>query len=262
MERDYDENDLQDMKAEVIFAINYIIENRKDGLINEVYEIKNSFQLMQQGKTLSEQEVELIKVAVSRLEDIKNLDKRVPSFIYEEFIDKYVEYYSEKYKAWNTKDAIHRRLGTFEERGFDTFFDAKVVAEGTDENEMLKRFTKNLKNEAEQIINELGSSLKEIDSLTPEIKKQFEIQYDAFISRVGRQIESFLRGNNENSVFWRELIDRRGKGFGYNQDVCTILRRKLEILDTGISANRILQEYSEKEWKNTIEMILDFFVSK
>ncbi|MEA5490186.1 MULTISPECIES: hypothetical protein [Pseudanabaena] len=262
MERDYDENDLQDMKAEVIFAINYIIENRKDGLINEVYEIKNSFQLMQQGKTLSEQEVELIKVAVSRLEDIKNLDKRVPSFIYEEFIDKYVEYYSEKYKAWNTKDAIHRRLGTFEERGFDTFFDAKVVAEGTDENEMLKRFTKNLKNEAEQIINELGSSLKEIDSLTPEIKKQFEIQYDAFISRVGRQIESFLRGNNENSVFWRELIDRRGKGSGYNQDVCTILRRKLEILDTGISANRILQEYSEKEWKNTIEMILDFFVSK
>lgn len=262
MERDYDENDLQDMKAEVIFAINYIIENRKDGLINEVHEIKNSFQLMQQGKTLSEQEVELIKVAVSRLEDIKSLDKRVPSFIYEEFIDKYVEYYSEKYKAWNTKDAIHRRLGTFEERGFDTFFDAKVVAEGTDENEMLKRFTKNLKNEAEQIINELGSSLKEIDSLTPEIKKQFEIQYDAFISRVGRQIESFLRGNNENSVFWRELIDRRGKGSGYNQDVCTILRRKLEILDTGISANRILQEYSEKEWKNTIEMILDFFVSK
>ena len=262
MERDYDENDLQEMKAEVIFAINYIIENRKDGLINEVHEIKNSFQLMQQGKTLSEQEVELIKVAVSRLEDIKNLDKRVPSFIYEEFIDKYVEYYSEKYKAWNTKDAIHRRLGTFEERGFDTFFDAKVVAEGTDENEMLKRFTKNLKNEAEQIINELGSSLKEIDSLTPEIKKQFEIQYDAFISRVGRQIELFLRGNNENPVFWRELIDRRGKGSGYNQDVCTILRRKLEILDTGISANRILQEYSEKEWKNTIEMILDFFVSK
>ncbi|MBD2190047.1 MULTISPECIES: hypothetical protein [Cyanophyceae] len=262
IERDYDEQDVQDMKNEVVFAINYVIENRKDTLINEVCEIRNSFQQMQEGKTLSEQEVALIEIAVAKLKDVQSLDKRIPSFIYEEFIDKYVEYYSENYKAWNTKDAIHRRFGTFEERGFDTFFDAKIVAEGLDENEMLKKFTRNLKNDVEQIINELGESLKEIDSLTPEIKRQFEIQYDAFVSRVGRQIEGFLRSNNENQIFWAELIDRRGKGAGYNQDVCTILRRKLEILDTGVSASRLLQEYSEREWKNTIQIILDFFVSK
>ena len=262
IERDYGEKDIQDTKDDVIFAINYVIENRKDSLSKEVNEIKNSFQQIQKGKTLSEKEIELINVAVSKLKDIQNLDRRIPSFIYEEFIDDYVEYYSEKYSAWNTKDAIHRRSGTFEERGFDTFFDAKVVAEGIDEDQMLKKFTKNLKDEVKQIIDELGESLEELESLTPEITKRFEIQYDAFISKVGQQMESFLRDNNENSVFWRELIDRRGKGSGYNQDVCTILRRKLEILNAGVSANRILQEYSEKEWKETIEIILGFFISK
>ena len=262
IERDYGEKDIQDTKDDVIFAINHVIENRKDSLIKEVNEIDNSFQQIQKGKTLSEKEIELINVAVSKLKDIQNLDRRIPSFIYEEFIDDYVEYYSEKYSAWNTKDAIHRRSGTFEERGFDTFFDAKVVAEGIDEDQMLKKFTKNLKDEVKQIIDELGESLEELESLTPEITKRFEIQYDAFISKVGQQMESFLRDNNENSVFWRELIDRRGKGSGYNQDVCTILRRKLEILNAGVSANRILQEYSEKEWKETIEIILGFFISK
>ena len=262
IERDYGEKDIQDTKDDVIFAINYVIENRKDSLIKEVNEINNSFQQIQKGKTLSEKEIELINVAVSKLKDIQNLDRRIPSFIYEEFIDDYVEYYSEKYSAWNTKDAIHRRSGTFEERGFDTFFDAKVVAEGVNEDEMLKKFTKNLKDEVKQIIKELGESLEELESLTPEITKRFEIQYDAFVSKVGQQMESFLRDNNENSVFWRELIDRRGKGSGYNQDVCTILRRKLEILNAGVSANRILQEYSEKEWKETIEIILGFFISK
>ena len=262
IERDYGEKDIQDTKDDVISAINYVIENRKNSLIKEVNEIDNSFQQIQKGKTLSEKEIELINVAVSKLKDIQNLDRRIPSFIYEEFIDDYVEYYSEKYSAWNTKDAIHRRSGTFEERGFDTFFDAKVVAEGIDEDQMLKKFTKNLKDEVKQIIDELGESLEELESLTPEITKRFEIQYDAFISKVGQQMESFLRDNNENSVFWRELIDRRGKGSGYNQDVCTILRRKLEILNAGVSANRILQEYSEKEWKETIEIILGFFISK
>ena len=232
------------------------------GQVNCRLIINNSFQQIQKGKTLSEKEIELINVAVSKLKDIQNLDRRIPSFIYEEFIDDYVEYYSEKYTAWNTKHAIHRRSGTFEERGFDTFFDAKVVAEGVNEDEMLKKFTKNLKDEVKQIIKELGESLEGLESLTPEITKRFEIQYDAFVSKVGQQMESFLRDNNENLIFLRELIDRKGKGDGYNQDVCTILRRKLEILNAGVSANRILQEYSEKEWKETIEIILGFFISK
>ena len=262
IDRDYDKDDIQEVKDKIILGINCIIDNRKEKLFKEISNIKESFQLIQEGKPLSKEETDLIDDAIAKIRDISNIDRRIPSFIYEEFIDKYIDYYSENYKAWNTKDAIHRRLGTFEVRGFDTYFDAKVVAEGTDEDEMLRKFTKELNAEVKQIINDLGNSLKELKTLTPEIIKRFEIQYDIFIDTVGDQIEAFLRNNNENIIFWRELIDRRGKGAGYNQDVCTILRRKLEILDTGVSANRILQEYSEKEWKQTIDKILNFFISK
>lgn len=264
IDRDYTEEDIQDEKDEIIFSINAIIENRKERLKNEIFEIENSFRSIQEGKTLSEEEIGIINKAVAELKEIENLDKRIPSFIYETFIDEYVEYYSTAYKAWNTKDAIHRRLGTFEERGFDTFFDAKVVAEGVDEDEMLRKFTAELREEVKQIISELGQSLEVLSTLTPEIIKRFQIRYDEFIDTVGSRIETFLRENNENRVFWREMIERRGKGAGYNQDVCTILRRKLGgMLDAGgVSANRVFQEFSEKEWKNTIEAILGFFYSK
>ncbi len=258
LNRDYDSEDIQEIKNDTIFAIDYVIENRKQSLKDEIKKIEESFKLIQTGKTLSDKEVQLINSTISDIKDISNLDKRIPSFTYEEFIDDYIEYYSTSYKAWNTKDAIHRRLGTFEERGFDTYFDAKIVAEGRAEDEMLRKFTHELYNEVVDHITNLGISLKDLDTLTPEIVKRFEIQYDNFISSVGVQLEQFLRTNNNNFDFWRELINRRGKGAGYNQDVCTMLRRKLGILNTGISVERVLQEFSEKEWKKLIEEILKF----
>ncbi len=261
LNRDYDSEDIQEIKNDTIFAIDYVIENRKQSLKDEIKKIEESFKLIQTGKTLSDSEVQLINSTISDIKDISNLDKRIPSFTYEEFIDDYIEYYSTTYKAWNTKDAIHRRLGTFEERGFDTYFDAKIIAEGRAEDEMLRKFTHELYNEVVDHITKLGISLKDLDTLTPEIVKRFEIQYDNFISSVGVQLEQFLRTNNNNVDFWRELINRRGKGAGYNQDVCTMLRRKLGILNTGISVERVLQEFSEKEWKKLIEEILKFFKS-
>lgn len=261
IDRDYDSDDVQEAKNYTIFAIDYVIENRKSSLAEEVENIKKSFELIQTGKTLSDEETVLIETTISSIKEISHLDKRIPSFIYEEFIDDYVNYYETAYKAWNTKDAIHRRLGTFEERGFDTYFDAKIVAEGLTEDEMLRKFTHELFLEVINLITELGESLDDLSTLTPEIVKRFEIQYDKFISTVGNKLDAFLRSNNNNNEFWRELINRRGKGAGYNQDVCTMLRRKLEILNTGVSANRVLQEFTEREWQIIIEEILDFFKS-
>ncbi len=262
IDRDCSMSDVQAVKDKTIISIDSVIESRKKYLLAEVENIKKSFEVIQTGKTLSDAETNLISVVIREIKEVSNLGKRIPSFTYEEFIDDYVSYYETVYKAWNTKDAIHRRLGTFEERGFDTYFDAKIVAEGLTEDEMLKKFTYQLYLEVKTLITELGESLEDLSTLTPEIIKRFDIQYDKFISTVGNRLNDFLRTNNYNNEFWSELINRRGKGAGYNQDVCTMLRRKLEILNTGVSANRVLQEFAESEWRVIIDEILAFFESK
>jgi hypothetical protein len=255
-------DEVQEVKIDIINSLCQIIEKRKENLYREVDIIYRSFQDLLTEKKFTGAEVDLIERTINKLNDQQYLEKRVPSFVYEEFIENYIDYYSSNYKAWNTKDAIHRRLGTFKERDFDTYFDAKVIAEGLDDDAMLKKFTKEIKNDVIQIIKDLGDNVDDIKTLTPEIIKRFEIQYEAFIDSVGTLIEDYLRKSNENHSFWRDLIDRRGKGPGYNQDVCTILRRKLEGLNVGVSANRLLQEYAEKEWRKTINIVLDFFVMK
>ena len=262
IERDYDIEDIEDSKAQVISNISAIIENRKILLKNEITDIKDSSQLITEGKTLSEEEIESLNNAIGKIKKIGNLENRVPSYSYEEFIEKYIEYYSERYAAWNTKDAIHRRLGTFEERGFDTYFDATVVAEGLDDTEMVRKFTKDLKEEIRSILLGIGETLEILNPLIPEIITNFESQYDNFVKNVGISLGRYLLVNNENAEFWQELINRRGKGAGYNNDVCTIFMRKLDLLNEGVSINRVLQEFTEKEWKKMVNNVLIFFMSE
>lgn len=261
IERDYDIEDIEDSRDYTTQDILNCIQNRRKNLVNEINSIENSFELIVEGKTLSDEEIILIDSVVDKIKEIRELGKRVPSYSYEEFFDRYIEYYEEHYRAWNTKDAIHRRLGTFEVRGIDTYFDAKVVAEGLDDDEMIKKFTKALKYEIKEILIDLGKSLDDLNTLTPEIIKDFESQYDEFVSGVGSSFSLFLRSSNENRQFWQELINRRGQGAGYNKDVCTILMRKLQVLPNGVSADRVLQEFTEKEWKKIVNGLLKFFIA-
>jgi len=150
-------------------------------------------------------------------------------------------------------------LGTFEERGFDTYFDAKIIAEGIEEDEMLKKFTSEIYIELVDYINTLGEKNEDIQSLTSEIIKRLSTYYDTFVESVGDDFQKYLRDKNENNTFWFELISRRGKGSGYNADVCTMLSRKLEYVDNRISASRVLQEKAENNWRKLIDKVLSFF---
>lgn len=101
---------------------------------------------------MTKTEIKAIENAIQKLKSLQQLGQRIPSFVYEDFTNKYIEYYRTTYKAWNTKHAIHRRFGYYEPRDIDIYYDAKVVAEGIDENEMLKKFTREVKQELEDIL--------------------------------------------------------------------------------------------------------------
>ena len=75
------------------------------------------------------------------------------------------------YKAWNTKHAIHRRFGTFDVENISLFYDGKIVAEGEDEDKMLKRFTNELKDRLENIIEGLSSAHKRLGKPDTRIRK-------------------------------------------------------------------------------------------
>lgn len=256
----YEEEDVQDVNDETIEEIDKIIERRVNILHQEVESIKISVEEIKNGDALSAKERQNIKDAIEKIVGLKNLDEKIQDFVFEEFIDEYAEYYGQNYRAWNTKDAIHRRYGTFEERGYDTYYDARVVAEGQDEYSMLKKFTNQLKKQLVDILDKLGNSHKDLQSIIPEIKRSYTRYYDEFVSNTGIEIESYLQEHNENVDFWRELINRRGKGSGYNDDVLNLLRRKLKrMVGSYSNANKLLADLSKKNWEISINKLLKFF---
>lgn len=261
--QDYVEEDIQNAKNDIINLIKNLIMNRKIALSKEVDDIQESFLAIQNGKTLTDDDKKIINETIEKIKILSDLKNRIPGFVFDEFIENYVDYYSNAYPAWNTKDAIHRNYGIYPVRNFDTFYDAKVVSEGLDEDKMLRKFTKEIKEEIIKVIENLGDSHPDLESLTPEIIKRFEISYDKFIDDVGTEIEHNFRSYNNNFEFWSNLINRRGKGKGYNIDVITMLRRSLESIKTRfgyVSANRILQDSTDKNWNTAINQVLNFFI--
>ncbi len=180
----YSEEDVQADKNEFIKSIAGVIERRKNLLLDEIKNIRESFSKIKNGEALTVSEIKAIENAIQKIEDIRDLSKRLPSlFNYEEFIDKYIEYYHGNYKAWNTKHAIHRNFGYYEPRDIDIYYDAKVVAEGINEDEMLKKFTREVKEEVENILYELTSANESLKTLIPELL----IQYNSFIMILERK---------------------------------------------------------------------------
>lgn len=259
IDRDYDEEDIEEEKEEILESFSDIIEKRKEKLKDEVKNIEDSLSLQNENVELTKEDEALIDKVKRDLENIRELDKRVPSYVYEAFTDSYIDYYATRYKAWNTKDAIHRRYGVFPERYYSTYFDAKVVAEGRNSDEMLKKFTRELREEIIESIKNLGSEIKALEAITPSISKLFESDYDIFIESVGNRIEEFLQNENENREFWSDMIERRGQGRGYNDDVARMFKNKLKSLRSGLSLDGLFQEFVEDEWEKLIDKILIFF---
>lgn len=258
------EEDVQADKDEFITAIAGVIERRRNILLEEIKSIRESFGKIKNGNALTEAEITAIKNAIQNINSLRDLSKRLPSFVYESFIDTYLEYYRITYKAWNTKHAIHRNFGYYEPRDIDIYYDAQVVAQGIDENEMLKKFTREVKQELENILYGLTSANESLKTLIPELVKEFHSLYDDFIYEVGTEIVDELTRKlspqSEKSEFWNALIAEKGKqrnkGESFAGNVCEIFKRELELER---SLNKSFQLKTEEHWKKLVVQILRFF---
>ncbi|TVP65945.1 MAG: hypothetical protein EA343_02225 [Nodularia sp. (in: Bacteria)] len=267
LNENYDEEDVQADKNEFIEAIAGVVERRPNNLLDEIKNIRESFETIKNGNALTDSENTAIESAIEKINNLRDLSKRVPSFVYEDFINKYLEYYHTTYPAWNTKHAIHRHFGYYDPRDIDIYYDAKVVAEGTNEDEMLKKFTRDVKQELENILSELTSVNESLKTLIPELIKEFYALYDDFVTQVGEEIDNKLKSKlsppispSEDSEFWKALIAEKGKerkkGETFTGNVCEIFKRELEF-ETNL--NKFFQNTTEEHWKKLVIKILKFF---
>lgn len=272
----YDEEDVKADKNEFIEAIAGVVKRRRNILLDEIKAIKESSAKIKNGNALTESEINAIQNAIEKIKSLRYLSKRTSSFIFKDFIDEYVnKYYRTVYPAWNTKHAIHRNFGSYEPRDIDIYYDAKVVAEGIDEDKMLKKFTKDVKQELENILNELTSANKSLKKFIPELVKEFYGLYDEFIYEVGREVEEEVKkkllplskdkllSRSEDSEFWNALIAEKGKekkkGETFIDNVCLIFKRQLE-KETNL--NTFLKSKAEEHWEKLVTKILGFFGQK
>ncbi|MBD2341702.1 hypothetical protein H6G64_32705 [Calothrix sp. FACHB-156] len=263
---DYKE-EVQEDKDELIRAITDVIERRRNLLLDEIKNIRVSFGKIKNGDALTFSEIKAIENAIQKIENVRDLSKRVPSFVYENFVEQYVEFYRITYKAWNTKHAIHRNFGYYEPRDIDIYYDAKVFSEGIDEDEMLKKFTREVKQELETILYELTSANESLKTLIPELVKEFYGLYDDFVDKVGTDIEEELirklLPRSQDSKFWNALLAEKGKqrkkGETFAGNVCEIFKRELEV---EANLNQFFQSKAEEHWKELVDKILSFFGEK
>jgi hypothetical protein len=201
---------------------------------------------------------------VQKIKDLRDLGKRVPSFVYDEFVDRYVAYYRNKYPAWNTKHAINRRFGIYDIRNIDIYYDARVVAQGESDEEMLRKFTGDPKAELERILGELTEANEALEAFIDDLVKQFDAAYDEFIDQVGIDVEEFLHAKlspqTEESAFWealrKEKGKRRAKGETYTDNICQTYRSELSSVE---SLNSFLEGASKNRWKSLVSGVLKYF---
>ncbi|RCJ25309.1 hypothetical protein A6S26_16095 [Nostoc sp. ATCC 43529] len=266
----YSKEDVQADKDDFIKAVADVVERRQNILLDEIKNIRASFTRIKNGDALTGSEIKAIENAIQKIKDLEDLSKRVQSFLYQDkgrdkgFVTKYIEYYHNVYPAWNTKHAIHSNFGYYELRNIDIYYDMRVFAEGIDEDEMLKKFTKQPKQELENILNDLTFANESLKTFIPELVIQFNSLYDDFISKVGKAIEdqakTKLLPRSEDSKFWEALIKEKGKvrprGETYTDNVCQTLKRELEKEQ---SLNTFLETQAVKHWKKLVVKILNFF---
>jgi hypothetical protein len=247
----YAPEDVQEDRRVCLETVGQVIDRRRIILLEEVQSIGQGFQKIKEGQALSEKEVQALKGAVQKIKGLLDIGKRIPSFVYEEFVERFVTYYRNNYPAWNTKHAINRRFGTYDLRQIDIYYDARVVAQGESDEEMLRKFTREPKTELEEILLNLTEANEALGTFIPDLVKQFDTAYDEFIAQVGNDVECFLHDKfspqSQESDFWQALISEKGKqrskGETYTDNVCHTYRRELE---SGQNLNAFLEAKSKE----------------
>jgi hypothetical protein len=260
----YVPEDIQEDRRVCLEKVGQVIDRRRKILLEEVQSIGQGCQMIKEGQALSEKEVQALEGAVQKIKGLLDLGKRIPSFVYEEFVERFVTYYRNNYPAWNTKHAINRRFGTYDFRQIDIYYDARVVAQGESDEEMLRKFTKEPNTELEEILLNLPEANEALGAFIPDLVKQFDKAYDEFIAQVGNDVEGFLHEKlspqSEESDFWQALISEKGKqrskGETYTDNVCQTYRRELE---SAQSLNAFLEAKSKEHWKTLVASVLRYF---
>ncbi|WP_179073670.1 hypothetical protein [Nostoc sp. C057] len=93
LHEDCDQEDVQADKNEFIEAIAGVVKRRRNILLDELKDIKESSAKIRNGNALTESEVKAIENAIKKIKDLQDLSKRLPSFVYEDFIDEYINKY-------------------------------------------------------------------------------------------------------------------------------------------------------------------------
>lgn len=259
IDNDY-ENDVQAEKNYCYQQIMDIIERRNKNLENNIYEINNNFLSIKKGNTLSDIETNAIIQSINEIKELRFL--RFPEQVYKTFSNEFVTYYRNHYPAWNTKHAIHKRFGFYPIKNIDIYYDSRSIVSKT-----IIELTKERKDDIEKILNKLTRINPDLETLIPELIKQFRINYDNFIEETSINIESFLlykklSPQNEDSEFWNALISEKGRprprDVKYTDIVCQTFKDEL-VKD--INVNLELKDQTEKKWAKLIESTLCFFGS-
>jgi hypothetical protein len=132
---------------------------------------------------------------------------------------------------------------------------------------MLKKFTKEVKQELESVLYGLKDINESLDTLIPDLVKEFYELYDEFVYNVGKEIQGEfkrkLSPHSEESKFWNALINEKGRersiGETYTDNVCEIFKEELE---KETSLNALYQNVVEENWTNLVTKILAFFGQK
>ena len=260
----YSLEDVVDDRLTCINSITSVVDRRKQKLWEEVAGIETGFHRVLAGETLTANEVKSLEDAFAKIRSLRDLNARVPSFVYEEVLHSYVEYYDTRYKAWNTKHAIHRRFGTYDAKNYDIYHDARVVAQGKSEDETLRKFTREARLQVELVLKHLGETNDALRVFVPELLEQFESSYDEYVARVGWEVEDFLRTKlsplSASSPFWSALINEKGKqrtkGETYTDNVCLTLRREIESVE---GLHTFLEQRATVGWAILIDEVLGYF---
>ncbi len=248
----YELEDVENDRNEVINLINVVIKNRVEQTKAEIEQIKNDFFSIEGGsQQITADEEELLKKIHSDIKGFVNLN-----FVNsEEFVDKFVYYYRNQYHHF-TKHAINRRFGIYDEKDYDIYNDSFHLA-----IDLVRKNTEDFKSKITEVIQKSAIEIQhhELESFIKEILNQLEIFYDIFLKQIGQLVydEIFnkkFHPQDLTSNFWYHVINRRGKGSGYTDDICTIFSNQLDDI------NLILKNKTEEFWKSiVIGKTLEFF---
>jgi hypothetical protein len=216
-----------------------LIEKSKSEKSKLEFNLKNiiEHQLTDEQKKLEQQ----INVNIQNLmADLGNIQLNPNGFIAE-----YQQNYGNRYRAANTKNAIHVRLGKFNTK--NVYFDFEVDIE--------KLFTDlfSRANILSRMQFHLGITQEIIQEIIPSIYEDIENRILAMNTIQIAEMRDYFENQALNYAFWQPMIQRWGGGPGYNVAVSKSLGHQMQAINI---ENEILQQFNEK-WS----ILLDDFIN-